>query len=851
MGDLGHPLPPVNCRKRKADAEEDCQHQHPISQDAPTSADDILVGDNTVAHYAPRQPPSSPWLSTDTARAVWPSESSPTDSSPSSPLSPSDSPTTDPSLRSPKRSRVDTSHAHLPPSKRHLRIPERQLPSRASLVPSSPTRRSRKRPEHRGALSSPSHSTSHPLTLRIDSCFLPTDASHLLVHPPYPYPIDLSSPHIPSLHPLINRQTLKELDLSAILRNPQLRHDLMFDAGLQFRPTSGRRKRDLSDRYWRAVAQELETGCTCISFDLQGHPCDCLCVCRSVPVPKDHVLIFSPSSRVFTLRTPSRMRLLLTEFLEVLLFVIQPLTGISDAYAHPSTLQPQIERHAAQAAHLRSVFDPDLIQQELKHDLFDPSGLFVVIGQTLKSHCAPMRDRAVDAMVDVAKKCAPGGGGTKADAVEAVRMCLNILELMKLDIANHQLQALRPCLVDTSGQYELKAFKGRKGQGSSLDITRKWMGSSHRRLLVSPILTHPSIPSGSFDYRNLNQTQKTYICVLKGLTDLVFDPPPNPAPQCSSASTTTVAPSAMCPLPLYPETTYLDSARLLVLATDAADTAAMYMFLLLYRQLVFSDAGDPTVTRDHSRVNDAELLRLKREIRDISSSHLGHFLKYGNSDGAFSGRDCPDDKWCKIKRDIVLQVALRAKEFRGNTSSQSGGSDPSSTVNASSVPYPHAPDERTLRLAEGWSDTHIRPNSPLSTMLKNKVRDAVFSQVIAFAFPPSEATTLGLSIQGATSLSSSSSNSTGLASGMEPLADEIHLLAERLARLARIHLGVYLRLYEQEDILSDAPPTTVSAFSTATTPVVPDSEASPTVQACTASASLPIAPLSSTPHSSS
>ncbi|KAI5996956.1 hypothetical protein EDD15DRAFT_2412543 [Pisolithus albus] len=130
--------------------------------------------------------------------------------------------------------------------------------------------------------------------------------------------------------------------------------------------------------------------------------------------------------------------------------------------------------------------------------------------------------------------CAPGGGGTKADAVKAVRMCLDILELMKLDIANHQLQALRPCLVDTSGQYEL---------------------------------------------------------------DLVFGPPPNPTPQFSSASANAAAPSAMCPLPLYPETTYLDSARLLVLAADAADTAAMYMFLLLYRQLVFSDAGDPAVTR--------------------------------------------------------------------------------------------------------------------------------------------------------------------------------------------------------------------------------------------------------------
>jgi len=43
-----------------------------------------------------------------------------------------------------------------------------------------------------------------------------------------------------------------------------------------------------------------------------------------------------------------------------------------------------------------------------------------------------MRDQAVEAMVEVAQSCAPGGVGTKADAVKAVRMCLDILELMKL-----------------------------------------------------------------------------------------------------------------------------------------------------------------------------------------------------------------------------------------------------------------------------------------------------------------------------------------------------------------------------------------------------------------------------------
>lgn len=437
MSDLDHPLQELNCRKRKADSDDDTQH--PISNPNQSTTDPILV-DRPASPlrppHAPRQPPTSPWLSTDTARAVWPSEHSPTDPPPVSPLN------SDPvHARFHKRPRIDTSP--------HPRGPDRLPPSRASLSPHTPTRRSRRRHDHR-ELPSPSPSSPQSPPLRIDQHLPSAHTLHPALQPPFPH-VDLTSPHIPSLHPLINRQTLKELDLSAILRNPQLRtsplshiyyrlphsfqtgHDLLFDAGLQFRPTSGRKKRELSDKYWRAVAQELENACTCISFDMQWRPSDCVCVCRRVPLPPQNpVLTYSTSRRVLTLRMPSRIRLLLTEFLEVLLLVIQPLTSISDTYANPSTFQAQIERHAAQAAHLRSVFDPDLIHQELQHNLFDPSGLFIVIGETLKSHCAPMRDRAVDAMVEVARACAPGGGGSKADAVKAVRMCLDILELMKL-----------------------------------------------------------------------------------------------------------------------------------------------------------------------------------------------------------------------------------------------------------------------------------------------------------------------------------------------------------------------------------------------------------------------------------
>ncbi|KAG1822866.1 T-complex 11 [Suillus subaureus] len=734
--------------------------------------------------YAPRQPPPS--ISTDAARAVWPSEPSP------------------------KRPRVDTHN--LQSFKTHRR---------SARTPSSP-------------LTSPWRSFKS----RPDPHCTAIDCPPLPVHPP----VDLSSPHIPAMHPLINRQTLKELDLDSILRNPQLRHDLLFDAGLQFRPTSGRRKRDLSDKYWSAIAQELQTGCTCVSFDLQWKPHDLLCVCAQGPIPQVPSLTYCSPRRALTLRMPSRIRPLLTEFLEVLLFVIQPLTSICGTYANPATLQTQIEQHAAQAAHLRSLFDPELIQQELHHQLFDPSGLFIVIGHTLKSHCAPMRDRLVDAMVEAAKACAPGCGGTKADAVKAVRMCLDILELMKLaslsqsssflDIANHQLQTLRPFLIETAGQYELKAFKGRKGAGASLDLTRKWIRTAYHHLVSSShpipiLLPHPSHPSNTItlNYRQLPQTQQIYLSVLKALTDLVFEPPcgpsPTPVPHSHSPQRERVSKSNIPYLPLYPETTYLDGARLLVLSGEAADATAMYMFLLLFRQLAFSDP-DPNSCGDPGLkvvVTDAQLASLKKEIRDISSGHLGHCFAQVKGDG-------DGERWAKIREDIVLQIAMRAKEARSSstplsTSPRTRNPESASASETGSDPRPQsrvlasAPDERMLKLAERWSDTNMRPNSPLSTLLRKRIRDVVFNQVVALTFPSTSSCDSGIGSNTNTSLGKSLNLKSlvppsALSSGMEPLADEIRLLSERLSRLAHIHLGVYLPLYEQDEfstsVFSDLEP---------------------------------------------
>lgn len=131
---------------------------------------------------------------------------------------------------------------------------------------------------------------------------------------------------------------------------------------------------------------------------------------------------------------PSRIRPLLHELLLVLLSIISPQTALVSTSPQSGriSIQQRRKQQQEQAQTLRAVLDVDFIEQEMRHGLYDPSGAFEVIGQILKSHCAPMRDPAVDAMVQLAMSCNPGGGGGKAEAVRAIRECFELLELMKL-----------------------------------------------------------------------------------------------------------------------------------------------------------------------------------------------------------------------------------------------------------------------------------------------------------------------------------------------------------------------------------------------------------------------------------
>jgi len=317
----------------------------------------------------------------------------------------------------------------------------------------------------------------------------------------------------------------------------------------------------------------------------------------------------------------------------------------------------------------------------------------------------------------------------------------------------------------------------------------------------------PSHPSSSLDYRSLNPTLQAYLCVLRGFTDLIFDPP---SPVLSSklsgpaASSHSVLPTTTS-LPGYPETSFLDSTRLVTFSTDAADTTAMYMFLMLYRQLVCVKPNSPHATSwQIPKVSESDLSQLKTEIRAIASCHLGYCFTRPSTEEPIASEgsakktgDKEWERWQKAARDVVLQIAMRATQVQNRT-------EPSSPPTNRSFPH-QPPDDRMLQLAERWLDTNLRQGSTLSVVLRDRLRDAVFHRLVATTFPARDIS-MGrpkATLDGGAGLATSTTcpPSLGTVTGMESLTDEIRILADKLSKLSLIHLGVYLPLYEQDGFI--------------------------------------------------
>lgn len=242
-----------------------------------------------------------------------------------------------------------------------------------------------------------------------------------------------------ALLPPANVNSLREIELQEVIKNPQLRHDIVFDPQLQFRPNldgdRGRRKKLSTELYWTAVLSE------------------CQALASSSDPSHAARIVDSPSSKLKSL------------------FI--SLRDILDS------LLPARDRF-----HVHSVLDPDLILQRLRHSVLDFSALANWLALVFKAHCAPMRDAWVDQMVTRVHS----GVETQSPLriVEGLRMIFAILEAMKLDVANHQIRTLRPVMVENAIDFELDYYSQMIEKNKfSLDDSLEWYSRSLEKFLAT------------------------------------------------------------------------------------------------------------------------------------------------------------------------------------------------------------------------------------------------------------------------------------------------------------------------------------------------------------------------------
>ncbi|KAL7751039.1 Protein SOSEKI 1 [Sorochytrium milnesiophthora] len=227
-----------------------------------------------------------------------------------------------------------------------------------------------------------------------------------------------STANIDDYLPPITRYTLRELEMSEVLGSIQLRHDLIFDPDMSFRPnTDGQRgtvKHARSEQYWSDVAAEI---------------------------------VDAPAGKKPWLRVP----LMIIEIRQILLELI------------PFAAEDEVV--------VEETLDMDLLLQQLKRGAIDFVAVMSFIARHLHEHCAPCRDETVDEMMNHFRA---------GDLIAGFRLCFDIMEYMKLDFANHRLKKLRPWVLENAVEYEWKYMKEQLDTDAiTIEETQVWLTAAY------------------------------------------------------------------------------------------------------------------------------------------------------------------------------------------------------------------------------------------------------------------------------------------------------------------------------------------------------------------------------------
>lgn len=438
----------------------------------------------------------------------------------------------------------------------------------------------------------------------------------------YPTPVPL---------PPINLQCLKEIDLSEIVKNPQLRHDIVFDPMLQFRPNfdgeRGVKKRQIADSYWSDIENEI--------------------------------FVYNQQPDIFD-RTTSRLIPLFDTLKDVLV-----------------TIVPQKE-----ASSVSSVLDTDLLIQELLKGSLVMSNFSDWLAQLFKHHCAPMRDPWVDRMASKFKEAEEKKSIPKL--VEALRLVFQILEVMKLDIANHQIRILRPALLSNTVDFEKQYFQSLMSS-DKVDLTSslKWFSEKYRE----------ACSHGTIDPNNPTPIPQLYRLCIKSVISLL---------------------SCRKMVKDYPTALSFDHARLILLRADVRQIVCLMVCKLLFKQLVANNTALDRPTKEYI-IKNYPTKRLKEEIVSIITDEHGN---------------C---RWTKNTLSIAVQLnkvinQLKTEYLQLNSNSSDLDSPTDLATSAANLSL----DSSKIEFANSWLSKQTQPLSDVYGVLENRVFKSLEDMVFKF-----------------------------------------------------------------------------------------------------------------------
>jgi hypothetical protein len=111
--------------------------------------------------------------------------------------------------------------------------------------------------------------------------------------------------------------------------------------------------------------------------------------------------------------------------------------------------------------------DFDFLEHEMKNKVFDLNNTLNYIGLKMLELCAPMRDSSIRSLA------------AENDVAITMIRFLDILEEMKLDLANFRLQSVRPHLIQQAVEFETAKFdKAYEAKSVSLEKTKSWLAEA-------------------------------------------------------------------------------------------------------------------------------------------------------------------------------------------------------------------------------------------------------------------------------------------------------------------------------------------------------------------------------------